>query len=166
MTNKQRNCKFSFATLLFRHILITTDSWACQAHYVIHSGRHVANHDDVIKLKHFPHYWSFVRGIHRSPVNSPRRHQIETFSALLVLCEGNSPVTGEFPSQRPATRSLDVFFDLHFNKRLCKQSRRRLFETQSRSSWCRYNDLKTWGGRMEDRGRYCVNYDEQRHIVE
>ena len=40
------------------------------------------------------------------------RHQMETFSALLALCEGNSPVTGEFPSQRPVTRSFDVFFDL------------------------------------------------------
>ena len=28
-------------------------------------------HDDVIKWKHFPRYWPFVRGIHRSPVNSP-----------------------------------------------------------------------------------------------
>ena len=37
---------------------------------------------------------------------------METFSALLVLCPGNSPVTGEFPSQRPVTRSFDVFFDL------------------------------------------------------
>ena len=36
------------------------------------------------------------------------RHQIETFSALLALCAGNSPVTGEFPSQRPVTRSFDV----------------------------------------------------------
>ena len=35
-----------------------------------------------------------------------------TFSALLALCVGNSPVTGEFPSQRPVTRSFDVFFDL------------------------------------------------------
>ena len=34
-------------------------------------------------------------------------------------------VTGEFPSQRPVTRSFDVFFDLHSNKRLSKQSRRR-----------------------------------------
>ena len=32
--------------------------------------------------------------------------------ALLALCAGNSPVTGEFPSQRPVTRSFDVFFDL------------------------------------------------------
>ena len=40
------------------------------------------------------------------------RHQMETFSALLALCAGNSPVTGEFPSQRPVTHSFDVFFDL------------------------------------------------------
>ena len=30
-------------------------------------------HDDIIKWKHFPHYWSFVRGIHWSPVNSPHK---------------------------------------------------------------------------------------------
>ena len=48
------------------------------------------------------------------------RHQTETLSALLVLCAGNSPVTGEFPSQRPVTRSFDVFFDLCLNKRLSK----------------------------------------------
>ena len=34
------------------------------------------------------------------------RHQMETFSALLALCAGNSPVTGEFPTQRPVTQSL------------------------------------------------------------
>ena len=37
---------------------------------------------------------------------------METFSVLLGLCAGNSPVTGEFPAQRPVTRSFDVFFDL------------------------------------------------------
>ena len=42
---------------------------------------------------------------------------MEAFSALLVLCAGNSPVTGEFPSQKPVTRSFDVFFDLRPNKR-------------------------------------------------
>ena len=40
------------------------------------------------------------------------RHQMETFSALLALCAGNSPVTVEFPAQRPVTRSFDVFLDL------------------------------------------------------
>ena len=33
------------------------------------------DHDDVIKWKHFPRYWPFVRGIHRSPVNSPHKGQ-------------------------------------------------------------------------------------------
>ena len=41
---------------------------------------------------------------------------------------GEFVVTGEFPSQKPVTRSFDVFFDLHLNKRLRKQSRRRWFE--------------------------------------
>ena len=41
-----------------------------------------------------------------------RRHQMETLSALLVICAGNSPVPGEFPAQRPVTRSFDVYFDL------------------------------------------------------
>ena len=36
------------------------------------------------------------------------RHQMETFSALLALYAGDSPVTGEFPVQRPVTRSFDV----------------------------------------------------------
>ena len=45
---------------------------------------------------------------------------MEIFLALPAICVGNSPVTGEFPSQRPVTRSLDVFFDLRLNKRLIK----------------------------------------------
>ena len=42
---------------------------------------------------------------------------METFSALLAICEGNSPVAGEFPTQKPVTQSFDVFFDLRLNKR-------------------------------------------------
>ena len=67
------------------------------------------SHDDVIKWKHFPRYWPFVRGIYRSPVNSP--------------------------AQRPVLRSFDVFFDLRLNKRLSKQSWGWWFETPSRSLW-------------------------------
>ena len=33
---------------------------------------------------------------------------METFSALLAICAENSPVPGEFPTQRPVTRSFDV----------------------------------------------------------
>ena len=35
------------------------------------------------------------------------RHQMETFSALLTICAGNSAVPGEFPTQRPVTQSFD-----------------------------------------------------------
>ena len=49
-------------------------------------------HDDVIKWKHFPCYWPFMRGIHRWPVNSPHKW--------------------------PVMRRFDVFFDLRLNKRL------------------------------------------------
>ena len=53
------------------------------------------------------------------------RHQMETFSALLILCAGNSQVAGEFTSQRPVKRSFDVFL----------WSAHRPFETPSRSLW-------------------------------
>ena len=46
---------------------------------------------------------------------------MEISSALLALCAGNSPVTGEFPAQRPVTRSFDVFFDLRLYQQLNKQ---------------------------------------------
>ena len=61
------------------------------------------------------------------------RHQIKTFSALLAFRAGNSLVTDEFSSQSPVTQSVNVFFDLHLNKSLSKQSRRRWFQTLSRS---------------------------------
>ena len=41
---------------------------------------------------------------------------MEIFSVLLALYAGNSTVSGEFPAQRPVTRSFDVFFDLRLNK--------------------------------------------------
>ena len=64
---------------------------------------------------------------------------METFSALLPLCAGNSPVTGEFPTQRPVTWSFGVFFDLRLNKRLSKQSRGWWSETPPRSLWRQCN---------------------------
>ena len=60
------------------------------------------------------------------------RHPMKTFSALLAICAGHWPVNGEFPTQRPMTRSFDVFFDLRQNKRLSKQSWGWWFETPSR----------------------------------
>ena len=77
------------------------------------------------------------------------RHQMETFSALLGLCVGNSPVTGEFSSQRPVTRSFDVFFYLCLNTQLSKQSWGWWFETPSRPLWRHCNALH---------GIYCKHY--------
>ena len=67
------------------------------------------------------------------------RHQMETFSALLALWAGNSPVTGKFPAQRPVTQSFHAFFDLRLNKRLSKQSQGWWFKTPSWSLWCHRN---------------------------
>ena len=57
------------------------------------------------------------------------------------LC-GNLPITGEFPAQRPVTRSFDVFFDLCPYKRLSKQSWGWWFETLSRPLWRHRNELE------------------------
>ena len=72
-------------------------------------------------------YWVFT--VNDEDAMTWWRHQMETFSALLAICAGNSPVPGEFPAQRPVTRSFGVFFDLCLNKRLSKQPRGWWFET-------------------------------------
>ena len=70
-----------------------------------------------------------------------RCHPTETFSALLALCAGNSPVTGQFLSQRPVTQSFDVFFDVRLNKQLSKQSWGWWLGTPSHSLWCHCNEI-------------------------
>ena len=106
-------------------------------------------------METFPRYRPFLRGIHRSPVNSPHKGQLRGALIFSLICAWinywvNNPeagdlrrncahydvtvmifrVTGplcgesvEFPSQRPVTRSFDVSYDVHLNKRLSKQSR-------------------------------------------
>ena len=90
------------------------------------------------KLNHFskrgPFHKQFMGSLLKSCENSSWwRHQMETFSAFVALCERNSPVTGESLSQRPVPGSFYVFFHLCLNKRFSTQSRRRWFETPSRS---------------------------------
>ena len=173
------------ATIYILHTCITWYKWF---------------HGDIIKWRHFPRYWPFVRestsqqwrgaltfslicastngwAYRRRWLETPYvgysirrpiyndwgpiynnwgllmkthyncgpsytwwRHQMETFSAILALCAENSPVTGEFPSQRPVTRSFDVFFDLRLNTRMSKHSWGWWFETPSRSLWRHCND--------------------------
>ena len=67
-------------------------------------------------------------------------YHMEIFYALLTLSAGNLPVTGEFPSQRPVTRSFDISSDLRLNKWLSKQSWGWWSETPSRSLWRHYHD--------------------------
>ena len=57
---------------------------------------------------------------------------METFSALLAIYAGNSPVSAEIPTQRPVTRGFEVFFDLRLNKGFSKQSWGWWFETLGR----------------------------------
>ena len=73
-----------------------------------------------------------MRGIHRSP--------------------------GEFPSQRPVTRSFAIFFDLHLNKRLSKQSRRRWFEMPPHSLWWYLIDLVAPQDGLSSVLRFYIDY--------
>ena len=66
---------------------------------------------------------------------------METFSTSLSIFAGNSPVTGEFPAQRPVTRSFDVFFEMCLNKSLSKQRWGWSFETLFRPLWRHCNGL-------------------------
>ena len=87
------------------------------------------------------------------------RHKMETFSALLALCEGKPPVTAGFPSQRPVTLSFGVFSDRCLYTRLNKQSRRWRFETPLHPLWRHCNSadcffLLRYGGPLF-RHTYC-----------
>ena len=82
-----------------------------------------------------------IRKIPKPAFISWWRHQMETFSASLAICAGNSPVSGEFLAQRPVTRGFGVFFDLPLNKRLSKQSWGWWLETLSCSLWRQSNVL-------------------------
>ena len=60
--------------------------WSCVTYSQL-----LSFHDDVIKWKHLPRYWPFVRGIHQSPVNSPRKGQWRealVFSLIYVWING------------------------------------------------------------------------------
>ena len=92
------------------------------------------------KVLHVQYAMSSLIGSDHVEARTWWRHQMEIFSALLAICAGNSPVSGEFPAQRPVTRSFDVFFDLCLNKRLRKPSRGWWFETISCPLWRHCNE--------------------------
>ena len=57
--------------------------WTCAGN---HYQEPVMSHDDVIKWKHFPRYWPFARGIHRSPVNSSHKGQWRGALMFTLIC--------------------------------------------------------------------------------
>ena len=85
-------------------LLFVLNIYRCLVRVTKQSGRSQQTHIYILRQTHA--WW---------------RHQMETFSALLAICAGNSPVSGEFPAQRPVTRSFDIIFDLRLNNQLSKQ---------------------------------------------
>ena len=67
------------------------------------------HHDDVINWKHFPRYWPFVRGIHRSPVNSPHKGQWRG-ALMSLICALNKRLSKhlEAGDLRPQRTNHDV----------------------------------------------------------
>ena len=73
-------------------------------------------HDDVIKWKHFPCYWPFVWGIHRSPVNSPHKGQWRGALMFSLICTWtnawvNNPDTDD--SRHPLWRRCNGWYNSH-----------------------------------------------------
>ena len=66
----------------FQKLPTATDLYACILKRLTVNNRH----DDVIKWKHFPRHWPFVRGIHRSPVNSPQKGQWRVALVFSLIC--------------------------------------------------------------------------------
>ena len=60
--------------------------WGDRCYHVRGPHQHAVLHDDVIKWKHFPRYWPFVRGIHRPPVNSPHEAQWRGALMFSLIC--------------------------------------------------------------------------------
>ena len=106
-----KNCPI--ASDLRRHYAHVMSVWCNASGGYMCGDNNTANgclcHNDVTKWKHFPRYWA--------------------------ICAGDSPVPGEFPTQRPVTRSFDIFFDLRPKKRLSKQWWGWWFETLPFPLW-------------------------------
>ena len=120
MQNSKRNCAlfvkhclmYSLKRSRSHFILRAEKVWkALLVTYLVvsekrrHSVKYNGLHDDVIKWKYFPRYWPFVRGIHRSPVNSPHKGQWRgalIFSLICVWINGwvNNRETGDLRRYR------------------------------------------------------------------
>ena len=69
-----------------QNVLLTQHRKRQFLHLGTYSYHCVGGHDDVVKWKHFPRYWPFMRGIHRSPVNSPHKGQWRGAFMFPLIC--------------------------------------------------------------------------------
>ena len=92
--NCTKNVDFVVSEMSF-HVLLLIARWGFARHKNVIKWGFVSNsvftlfctiHDDVIKWKHFPRYWPFVRGINRSPVNSPHKGQWRGAVMFSLIC--------------------------------------------------------------------------------
>ena len=124
--------------LMFSLMLVSTNCWLNRL-VAVGLRRHDAQYEVTVMLYSSadratnPTIGTFAKYLNYHRVMTSSNANIFRVS----LCARNLPVTGEFPSQSPVTRSFDVFFDLYLNKRLSKQSWCWWFET--RSLWRHYN---------------------------
>ena len=79
-----KNIDDSSASPMWIQHLISNNNVAAVSPWTYHLQ--IQNHDDVIKWKHFPRNWPFVRGIHRSPVNSPHKGQWRGALMFSLIC--------------------------------------------------------------------------------
>ena len=120
-------------------------------------------HETYIKIRKYHRLWIALENVWGVRGRYIQMHFCEWFFFILInmmtssngnifrvtgpLC-GEFTGPGEFPTQRPVTRSFDVFFDLHLNKRLSKQPWAWWFETPSWSFWRQCNVFQwspSWG---------------------
>ena len=103
-----------------------------------------ALHDDVIKWKHFPRYWPFVRGIHRSPVNSPHKGQWRgalMFSLICVWINGQVNNREACDLRRyPAHYDVTVMVDFMYGNPIFKW----ITETWLHDCRCQNDSVSNW----------------------
>ena len=98
-------------------------------------------HDDVIKWKHFPRYWPFVRRIHRFPVNSPHKGQWRGALMFTLICARingwvNNREAGDLRRHRTHYDVIVMFINLLTQKHRHNQNPFRCSQHQSLLLFC------------------------------
>ena len=83
-------CDFEWSAKIMKTVHAAPRVW-CFTKWKHLNDRMTLLHDDVIKWKHFPRYWPFVRGVYRSPVNSPNKGQWRGALMFFFICVSKLP---------------------------------------------------------------------------